>query len=322
MPGTRRFRRHLNSLLSGEDSGSDYYYSGSDGESAGLRAAEAEEEEVWRSEWRGEFVAVGGDFFDSSDKLEKRNKDGEDGGNPVQRRLRRLERERRERRQQRKARVERRQRRLATVEMVDGDAASPAPSVAASIAPLRPEREGAQPVLGAVPALEKSNADVSDADEDEAMEMETVTVVVSSSGFMRDLWLLIDRPVRSVLRRLSDASFLASLEQLLLSFKAHVRQREASPSRAAVPFAGSSTSPQYRVLPSAMSEELIILMPEPFLRLLTHGALAYHFMHAGAGRRGGRAEDDGLLIVRMQRGWIDHQCSLASYVTAHFIDCH
>ena len=156
-PGTRRYRRYLNALLSadeGEGSSSEWY-SASEGE------REEGEAEVWRSEWRGEFVKVGEDFFDGrvglgtqgGQRVKGRGGgyDEEETGSRLQRRVKTMERERMERRRERRERLERKQKRLTTVDQLttsaSSDPSSPAMSGGledGSLASLRAQREHAR----------------------------------------------------------------------------------------------------------------------------------------------------------------------------------
>ena len=309
-------------MLSGDESGSEYY-SGSDGEGGGRRADEVEEE-VWRSEWKAEFVQVGGEFFEGAEKVEKRER-ADDGGSRLQRRLRRLERERQQWRQQRRERLERQQRRLAAVEVMDGQeahiAASPFNDAPASLHPTRSTpTPSPSPAAAAAAEMKAGDEATADVDLDDAMQIESL--LLADDGFVRDLWLLIDKPVRAVLKRLTDYTVLHHVEQLLLAFKQHAhahQQQQQLTAYAATPFAASSlSSAHFRVLPSMMADEVALLMPEPFLRYLTYALLAFHSMHSPPPRRGGKGHEDGVVIVRMQRGFIYHTCSLVHYCSHHF----
>ena len=145
-PGTRRFRRYLNALVSadeGDGGSSSEYYSQSEAE------RDEGEPEVWRSEWKGEFVRVGDDFFDGTVGLPKRA-GREETGSRLQRRVKTIERERLERRRERRERLERRERRLAAAEQLATSAASSETTVAGSeledgsLAALRAQRIGAR----------------------------------------------------------------------------------------------------------------------------------------------------------------------------------
>ena len=149
-PGTRRFRRHLNALLSADEGGgssSDYYSATSDGE-----GREEGEPEVWRSEWRGEFVRVGEEFFEGRVGIARvgRAVGEEEKGSRLQRRVKTIEKERLERRRERRERLERKQRRLAATDQLTTSASSNASSPVmagsgvedGSLAGLRAQREG------------------------------------------------------------------------------------------------------------------------------------------------------------------------------------
>ena len=147
-PGTRRFRRYLNALLSADEGGSssDYYSATSDGE-----GREDGEPEVWRSEWRGEFVRAGDDFFEGRVGVARSGgKAGgeEEKGSRLQRRVKTIEKERLERRRQRRERHERKQRRLTAVDQLttsSSNTSSPALTSmddAGSLAMLRAQKGG------------------------------------------------------------------------------------------------------------------------------------------------------------------------------------
>ena len=154
-PGTRRFRRYLNSLLSadeGEGSSSEYY-------SASEVEREEGEPEIWRNEWRGEFVRAGEEFFDGIVGLPKRDRAGEEEtGSRLQRRVKTIERERLERRRERRERLERKQRRQAAVDQLTTSSTSSPTSgrtvVAGeevedgSLTMLRSQRDGVRVVEG------------------------------------------------------------------------------------------------------------------------------------------------------------------------------
>ena len=193
-PGTRRFRRYLNALLSadeGDGSSSDYY-------SASEVEREEGEPEVWRSEWRGEFVRVGDEFFEGRLGVSKHDRGADEGeeekGSRLQRRVKTIERERMERRRERRERLERKQRRLAAVEKLTHTTAShPSGSTTAvggvqdgSLAMLRAQRADVQTVHDEYVMVDEDRMDrkddavldVQQEEEDELM----VTNIIAGDG--------------------------------------------------------------------------------------------------------------------------------------------
>jgi len=269
--------------------------------------------------------------------------DGEEdkGGNRVLKRLRRLE---RERRQKRKERNERMQKRLAQVVMLD-DSTTPAAATQRdsqqdNMVPTPPDLQ--QPhhidtIMRDLPQPQQ-HCDDSAMQQDDTLQdnVDADTVVIPGEAISTDLWLQIDRPTRSVLRRVHDFAFLHAVEQLLMQFKHHchaIMQDAVSASASSSPpppFTPVSlpSSSYFHVVPSPIPQEVGLLMPQPFQRLLTYALLAFHFMYAATtggqrGRRRGRGgeeeeEASGLLVVRMQRGYVYHQCELEHYIRSHF----
>ena len=205
-----------------------------------------------------------------------------------------------------------------------GEEVQTTPPFTDALVPLsstRPARTTSPSVAAVELKAEEEEAGDDADDADDAMQIEAL--ILSDDGFVRDLWLLLDKHTRAVLKRLTDYSVLHHLEQLLLAFKAHVHSQQRQQqlpnySLSAFIAPSSSSSPHYRVLPSMMADEVALLMPEPFLRFLTYALLAFHFMHSPPSRQGGKAHEDGVVIVRMQRGWVRHTCSLVTYCTSHF----
>ena len=144
-PGTRRFRRYLNALLSadeGDGSSSDYY-------SASEVERDEGEPEIWRNEWRGEFVRAGEEFFDGRVGLPRHDRTGdEEKGSRLQRRLKVIERERVQRRRERRERLERKQRQQAAADQLAASSTVTAGGVeeGGSLAMLRVHRDGVQVV--------------------------------------------------------------------------------------------------------------------------------------------------------------------------------
>ena len=147
-PGTRRFRRYLNSLVSADDGdgSSSEYYSASEVE------REEGDPEIWRNEWRGEFVRAGDEFFEGRVGLPRHDRGGEvETGSRLQRRVKTIERERLNRRRERRERLERKQKRLAAVDQLAMSSTRTAVGDSevggvedGSLASLRAQRDGVQ----------------------------------------------------------------------------------------------------------------------------------------------------------------------------------
>ena len=147
-----------------------------------------------------------------------------------------------------------------------------------------------------------------------------------------DLWRCIDVRTRQLLRHMDEFTYLHALEQLLLAFKAHTHTQPTTPFQP--PTLPPSTTRFFSPLPSPLAGEVALHVPDGFLRHLLYGVLQWHVMYSagrgsGGGSGGGRerrggggggrgAMDVGVVCVRMQRGWVYHECRLERFIQQRY----
>ena len=159
------------------------------------------------------------------------------------------------------------------------------------------------------------------------------------AALTHDLWRCIDKPTRHLLRHMDDFTYLHHLEHLLLAFKAHNRthpttpfippQLPASAARFFTVLGGAGGASGSLVRPAG---ELVLVVDDGLLRCLLYGALGWHVMYAASGRGGGTGGgvggrgrgggDSGVVCVRMQRGWVYHECRLERFIQQHYAGVH
>ena len=161
-------------------------------------------------------------------------------------------------------------------------------------------------------------------------------VVSCFAALTNDLWRCIDKPTRQLLRHMDDFTYLHALELLLLAFKAHVQSYTHTDSSSHVrtasafqpPGLPASAARYFHAQSSPLPGEVILHVPDAFLRHILYGALQWHVLYAASrasggasGSRGGRggrgAEETGVVCVRMQRGWVYHECRLERFIQQH-----
>lgn len=300
--GVRRIRRMLNARLSDSETIYDYdsYASASDWE-------DDSNQPIVEFNWQARFIEVGSEFYQpaQSDRLVKQTLD--DRTMPADRILRRVKKMEKEREQRRHERHERRRKREErSLELHN----------TLERGKLHEIRNARGSISAADESMLSAPSSPSHLRHEEAIDNDDNAIVDEKTYGQElscDLWTMIDRSTRALLRKMDDFQFMNELESLLTSFKA------------GEPWSGSADN--FRVI-NQSNESVELLFTDSFVRGLAEGSLPFHLMYhskplsqsSNLKHRSKSSSHDMILCIVKRRGFFVHHASLARHIQTYYFE--